>query len=94
MNLLVAASRTGVEKAVLAGFPEEPPADEPPPVPASPYAASKWAASGYARMFHAVSGRRTAVARILMVCGPGRSTCASSCPACASPPPRASRRSS
>ena len=71
VNLLVAASHHGVDKCVLAGSLEEPPADEPNPVPASPYAASKWAASGYARMFHALYGLRTAVARIFMVYGPG-----------------------
>ena len=40
-------------------------------MPTALYAASKWAASGYARMFHALYGLRTAVARIFMVYGPG-----------------------
>jgi UDP-glucose 4-epimerase len=72
VNVLVGASRVGAEKCVLAGSLEEPPADEPNPVPASPYAASKWAASGYARMFHALYGLKSAVARIFMVYGPGQ----------------------
>jgi nucleoside-diphosphate-sugar epimerase len=72
VNLLVAASRTGAGKCVLAGSLEEPAADEADPVPASPYAASKWAASGYARMFHALYGLESAVARIFMVYGPGQ----------------------
>jgi nucleoside-diphosphate-sugar epimerase len=71
VHVLVAAERAGASKTVLAGSLEEPPADEPNPVPTSPYAASKWAASGYARMFHALYGLRTAVARIFMVYGPG-----------------------
>lgn len=72
VNVLVAASRTGAAKCVLAGSLEEPAAGEADPVPASPYAASKWAASGYARMFHALYGLESAVARIFMVYGPGQ----------------------
>ena len=72
VNLLVAARERDVDRCVLAGSLEEPPADEVDPVPASPYAASKWAASGYARMFHALYGLRVSVARIFMVYGPGQ----------------------
>jgi UDP-glucose 4-epimerase len=72
VNLLVAARKWSVDRCVLAGSLEEPPADEIYPVPASPYAASKWAVSGYARMFHELYGLRVSVARIFMVYGPGQ----------------------
>jgi len=72
VNVLVAASRAGAARVVLAGSMEEPRADEPQAVPGSPYAASKWAASGYARMFHALYGLPVTVLRIFMTYGPAQ----------------------
>lgn len=71
VRLLVAASRAGVERVVLAGSMEEPDvvAGE---VPASPFAAAKAAQSLYAGFFHAVHGLPVVVARIFMVYGPGQ----------------------
>jgi len=55
---------------VLTNSVEEPDRGDPEAVPSSPYAASKFAASAYARMFHALYGLPTVVARVFMVYGP------------------------
>lgn len=72
VGVLVAASRTGCSRVVLAGSMEEPDVGESVPVLGSPYAASKWAASGYARMFHALYGLYVVLVRIAMAYGPGQ----------------------
>lgn len=71
VRLMVAASRRGVERVVLAGSMEEPDlaAGE---APSSPYAAAKAAQSLYARFLHAVHGLPVVIARIFMVYGPGQ----------------------
>lgn len=71
VRLMVAASRAGVERMVLAGSMEEPDlaAGE---APSSPYAAAKAAQSLYARFFHTVHGLPVVLARIFMVYGPGQ----------------------
>ena len=60
-----AAARTG--RVVLAGSMREPEGDEP---PMSAYGAAKGAQSAYARMFHALYGLDTVVARMFTVYGP------------------------
>lgn len=72
VNLLVAASRAGCRRLVLAGSMEEPDltAGE---VPGSPYAAAKAAQSLYAGLFHSLFSAPVVVARIFMVYGPGQS---------------------
>ena len=72
VHLLIAAAETRPRRLVLVGSMQEPDPDHPAPVPCSPYAASKWAASGYARMFHALYHLPVAVARPMMVYGPGQ----------------------
>ena len=71
MNLLVAATRAGCRRVVLAGSMEEPDlaAGE---APGSPYAAAKAAQSLYARFFRALYGAPVVTARIFMVYGPGQ----------------------
>jgi len=71
VRLMVAASRVGVERVVLAGSMEEPDlaAGE---GPSSPYAAAKAAQTLYARFLHAVHGLPVVIARIFMVYGPGQ----------------------
>jgi nucleoside-diphosphate-sugar epimerase len=59
-------------RVVLVGSMQEPDPDHPAPVPCSPYAASKWACTGYARMFHALYQLPVAIARPMMVYGPGQ----------------------
>lgn len=70
VNVLVAATETGVGRIVLAGSLEEPDAGDAAPVPAFPYAAAKWAASAYARMCHALYGTPAVIARLAMIYGP------------------------
>lgn len=72
VHLLVAASRAGCRRIVLAGSMEEPDltAGE---VPGSPYAAAKAAQSLYAGLFHSLFSAPVVVARIFMVYGPGQS---------------------
>lgn len=72
VGVLVAASKTGCSRVILAGSMEEPGAGESVPVPSSPYAAAKWAASAYARMFEALYGLHVVLVRIAMVYGPGQ----------------------
>ena len=71
VNLLVAATRAGCRRVVLAGSMEEPDlaAGE---VPGSPYAAAKAAQSLYARFFRALYATPVVTARIFMVYGPGQ----------------------
>lgn len=59
-------------RLVLTNSMEEPDRGDPNAVPASPYAASKSAASAYARMFHALYGLPTVIARVFMVYGPAQ----------------------
>lgn len=71
VNLLVAATRAGCRRVVLAGSMEEPDlaAGE---APGSPYAAAKAAQALYARFFRALYGTPVVTARIFMVYGPGQ----------------------
>ncbi len=70
VRLLVAASRAGVGRVVLAGSMDEP--READAVPCSPYAAAKWASAGYGRMFQALYGLPVVSARIFMGYGPAQ----------------------
>lgn len=72
VSLLVAATRAGCRRVVLAGSLEEPRAEENTAVPVSPYAAAKWALGGYARMFFALYGLPVVTLRIGMAYGPGQ----------------------
>jgi nucleoside-diphosphate-sugar epimerase len=73
VNLLVAATESGVSRVLHAGSMEEPPPDGAWPVCPSPYAAAKLAAGAYARMFQALYGTPSVWLRIFMVYGPGQS---------------------
>jgi nucleoside-diphosphate-sugar epimerase len=72
VNLLTACAGSGhgQDRVVLAGSLVEPPPGAIETVPSSPYAAAKWASSSYARMFHALYGLPTNIARVFMVYGP------------------------
>jgi nucleoside-diphosphate-sugar epimerase len=50
----------------------EPDEEDPLSAPCSPYAASKFACTGYARLFHALYALPVAIARPMMVYGPGQ----------------------
>jgi UDP-glucose 4-epimerase len=71
VNLLTALATVGCKRMITTGSLVEP---EPGThgIPNSPYAAAKWASSDYARMFHALYGLPTAIARVFMVYGPGQ----------------------
>lgn len=71
VNLLVAATRAGCRRVVLAGSMEEPDLGSG-EAPGSPYAAAKAAQALYARFFRALYGTPVVVARIFMVYGPGQ----------------------
>jgi nucleoside-diphosphate-sugar epimerase len=72
VHLLTIAAENPTSRIVLAGSMQEP--DGAPGIasPSSPYAASKWACSGYARMFQSLYGLRVAIARPMLVYGPGQ----------------------
>lgn len=71
IHLMMAAQQAGCcKRLVLTSSVEEPDRGDPNAVPSSPYAASKFAASAYARMFHALYGLPTVIARVFMVYGP------------------------
>ena len=72
VHLLTTAAETERTRLVLAGSMQEPDPGDPTAVACSPYAASKWACSGYARMFHALYQLPVAIARPMMVYGPGQ----------------------
>jgi len=74
VHVLSACAENDVAKGriVLSGSLVEPPPEQMETVPSSPYAAAKWAASSYARMFHALYGLPTAIARVFMVYGPAQ----------------------
>lgn len=74
VNLLTACAETGYGRGriVLTGSLVEPPPGEIETVPSCPYAAAKWASSSYARMFHALYGLPTSIARVFMVYGPAQ----------------------
>ena len=72
VHLLSAATDIKSGRIVLVGSMQEPDPDHPAAIPCSPYAASKWACSGYARMFHALYQLPVAIARPMMVYGPGQ----------------------
>jgi UDP-glucose 4-epimerase len=74
VHLLTACAETGcgARRIVLTGSLVEPSPDELETVPGSAYAAAKWASASYARMFHALYGLPTNVARVFMVYGPGQ----------------------
>jgi UDP-glucose 4-epimerase len=76
VNLLTACAETGhgQDRIVLTGSLVEPPPGERETeiVPSCPYAAAKWASSSYARMFHALYGLPTSIARVFMVYGPAQ----------------------
>ena len=70
VNLLTSVTQVGsCRRVVLAGSLEEQGGVH---APSSPYAASKHAGTQYARMFNALYGTPTAVARIFMVYGPAQ----------------------
>jgi nucleoside-diphosphate-sugar epimerase len=74
--LMTAAQEVGCcKRLVLTNSIEEPDRGDPNAVPSSPYAASKFAASAYARMFHALYGLPTVIARVFMVYGPNQKDC-------------------
>jgi nucleoside-diphosphate-sugar epimerase len=72
VNLLTGAAERGCRRIVLSGSLVEPTERGPGAVPSSPYAAAKWAAGDYARMFGALYGLSTVIARIFMVYGPAQ----------------------
>jgi nucleoside-diphosphate-sugar epimerase len=72
VNLLVAAAEHGCRKLVMTGSLAEPEPSKGELFPGAPYAAAKWASSGYARMFHALYGVPTVLARVFMVYGPAQ----------------------
>jgi UDP-glucose 4-epimerase len=74
VNLLTACAEVGCgrERIIFTGSLVEPPHGVLETVPVSPYAAAKWASSSYARMFHALYGLPTAIARVFMVYGPAQ----------------------
>jgi nucleoside-diphosphate-sugar epimerase len=72
VNVMVAATRHGCTRVVLAGSMEEPPLDAPPPAPQSPYAAAKMSAHLYSRMLHGLFGTPALHLRLFMVYGPGQ----------------------
>ncbi len=72
VNLLSAATETGLPRVVLAGSMEEPEPAEVRSSASSPYALSKWAAAAYAQLFHALWSLPTVVLRIAMTYGPAQ----------------------
>jgi UDP-glucose 4-epimerase len=72
VHLLTVATSMPPGRIVLVGSMQEPDPEHPAPIPCSPYAASKWACSAYARMFHALYQLPVAMARPMMVYGPGQ----------------------
>lgn len=72
VHLLLALNETQPSRVVLAGSLVEPAPGDPEHTPSSPYAAAKWASAQYARMFHALYGLPTLVARVFMVYGPNQ----------------------
>jgi len=71
VNVALAAAELGCERIVTIGSLMEPDVQLP-AVPPSPYAAAKFAASCYARMFASLYGLPVAIARLMMVYGPGQ----------------------
>ena len=63
---------TGAKRVILTGSLVEPSPGELETVPSSAYAAAKWASASYARMFHALYGLPTNIARVFMVYGPAQ----------------------
>jgi nucleoside-diphosphate-sugar epimerase len=74
VHLLTACAEIGCGRGrvVFTGSLVEPPHGVLETVPSSPYAAAKWASSNYARMFHALYGLPTNIARVFMVYGPAQ----------------------
>jgi nucleoside-diphosphate-sugar epimerase len=72
VNLMTALTEAGRGRIVLAGSMQETDETQMGAVPCSPYAASKTSCGLYARMFHALYGLRVAIARPMMVYGPGQ----------------------
>lgn len=72
VNLLSAATETGLPRVVLAGSMEEPEPTEVRASASSPYAVSKWAAGAYAQLFHGLWALPTVVLRIAMTYGPAQ----------------------
>ncbi len=72
VNLLTAATETGLPRVVLAGSMEEPEPEEARSTASSPYAVSKWAAAAYAQLFHGLWSLPTVVLRIAMAYGPAQ----------------------
>ena len=72
VHVLTAAAEIQSQRIVVTGSMQEPDPDHPAAIPCSPYAASKWASSAYARMFHALYSLPVAIARPMMVYGPGQ----------------------
>jgi nucleoside-diphosphate-sugar epimerase len=74
VHVLTACAEVGAGqgRVIVTGSLVEPPPGELETIPSSPYAAAKWAASSYARMFHALYGLPTNIARVFMVYGPAQ----------------------
>jgi UDP-glucose 4-epimerase len=72
VNMLVAATKVGVERILVAGSLEEPAPASAWPIPVSPYAAAKFGAVSYTRMCHALYGTPAVWLRLFMVYGPGQ----------------------
>jgi nucleoside-diphosphate-sugar epimerase len=72
VNLMTALAELRHGRLVLAGSMHETDGIAAGNVPCSPYAASKSACGLYARMFHELYGLRIAIARPMMVYGPGQ----------------------
>jgi len=74
VNILCACVDTGsgARRVVTTGSLVEPSPNDQDAVPSSPYAAAKWGSSSYTRMFHALYGLPTNIARVFMVYGPGQ----------------------
>lgn len=70
-HVALAASEVKCERVITIGSLMEPDMMLP-AVPSSPYAASKFAASCYARMFSEIYNLPVAIARLMMVYGPGQ----------------------
>ncbi|MGH8509326.1 MAG: NAD-dependent epimerase/dehydratase family protein [Gammaproteobacteria bacterium] len=74
VNLMTACAESGhgQNRIVFSGSLVEPSPGDLETVPSSPYAAAKWASGSYARMFHALYGLPTSIARVFMVYGPAQ----------------------
>ncbi len=72
VNLMVACTKSGHPRLVLAGSMEEPEMGDPDAVAQSPYAVAKWGQLAYARHFSALHELPVVHLRVFMVYGPGQ----------------------